>query len=107
MTHKRIHRFQVDGVLRDDSDFIRARNQFENVLILNMRTSGYVRVLDIDPMFSVEFIQETSNYNFILTVHGIYVGKAKAWDIEGILQGKLIHRYTHLPKLNQYSKQSA
>ena len=55
-----------------------------------MRGKGYVRVLDIDPAFSVEFTGET--WEFLMSIHGIYVGKKKAWQIEGIAQGKQIPR---------------
>jgi hypothetical protein len=55
-----------------------------------MRSKGYVRVLDIDPAFSVEFTGET--WKFLMTLHGVYVGKKKAWQSEGIIQSRLIPR---------------
>jgi hypothetical protein len=55
-----------------------------------MRAKGYVRVLDIDPAFSVEFTGET--WKFLMSIHGIYVGKKKAWQLEGITQGKQVPR---------------
>ncbi len=57
-----------------------------------MRGKGYVRVLDIDPAFSVEFTGET--WKFLMSIHGVYVGKKKAWQSEGITQGKSIPRST-------------
>jgi hypothetical protein len=48
MTHKKIKRFQVEVEFIDDSDIIRIRNQYENLLISQMRDAGYIRVLDID-----------------------------------------------------------
>ena len=57
-----------------------------------MRDQGYVRVLDIDTAFSVEFTGET--WKFLMTLHGVYVGKKKAWLSEGITQGKMIPRNT-------------
>ena len=88
--HKKIKRFQVDVQFLDDSDIIRLRAQYENLLTHDMRSKGYARVLDIDPAFSVEFNGET--WKFLMTLHGIYVGKKKAWQSEGITQGKLIPR---------------
>jgi len=93
MTHKPIKRFKVDVEFADDSDMIRIKNQYENLLTHDMRSRGYVRVLDIDPAFSVEFTGET--WKFIMTIHGVYVGKKKAWQSEGITQGKLMPRSTH------------
>jgi hypothetical protein len=67
---------------------IRVRAQYENLLTHDMRGKGYVRVLDIDTNFSVEFDGET--WVFLMTLYGVYVGKKKAWQSEGITQGKLI-----------------
>ena len=92
MTHKKIKRFQIEVEFLDDSDIIRIRNQYENLLTSQMRDAGYIRVLDIDPAFSVEFTGET--WKFVMTIHGIYVGKKKAWQLEGITQGKSIPRTT-------------
>ena len=105
MTHRQIHRFQVNGIIGDDAGFARLRNQYENILTLQMRRKGYVRVLDIDPAFSVEYNSEKDIYNFVFTMHGVYVGKAKACQLDGISQGKLIPKPTPHHKLKQLSNQ--
>ena len=92
MTHKRIKRFQIEVEFNDDSQIISLRPQYENLLVQDMRGKGYVRVLDIDPAFSIEFTGET--WRFLMTLHGIYVGRKKAWQFEGITQNKLIPRST-------------
>ena len=99
MTHQNIKRFQIAVEFLDDSDMIRIKKQYDNLLIEQMRESGYIKVLDIDPAFSVEFDGQT--WKFLMTIHGVYVGKKKAWQLEGITQGKLIARSTHLPISNQ------
>ncbi len=99
MTHKQIKRFQVEVEFIDDSDIIRIRNQYENLLTSQMRDAGYVRVLDIDPAFSVEFTGET--WKFLMTIHGVYVGKKKSWQLEGISQNKQIKRNIRQPISNQ------
>jgi hypothetical protein len=88
MNHKQINRFQAKVNFRDDSDMIRVRAQYESLLTHDMRIKGYVRVLDIDTNFSVEFDGET--WVFLMTLYGVYVGKKKACQSEGITQGKLI-----------------
>jgi hypothetical protein len=93
MTHKQIKRFQIEVEFIDDSDIIRIRNQYENLLTSQMRDAGYIRILDIDPAFSVEFTGET--WKFLMTIHGIYVGKKKSWQLEGIAQNKPIHASSH------------
>jgi hypothetical protein len=90
MTHKRIKRFQINVEFHDNSQLISLRPQYEILLTHDMRSKGYVRVLDIDPAFSVEFTGET--WKFLMTLHGVYVGKKKAWQSEGIIQSKLIPR---------------
>ena len=92
MTHRKIKRFQVDVEFQDNAQLISLRPQYENLLIQDMRGKGYVRVLDIDPAFSVEFTGET--WKFLMSIHGVYVGKKKAWQSEGITQGKSIPRST-------------
>jgi hypothetical protein len=92
MTHRKIKRFQIDVEFHDNSQLISLRPQYENLLVQDMRGKGYVRVLDIDPAFSVEFTGET--WKFLMSIHGVYVGKKKAWQSEGITQGKSIPRTT-------------
>lgn len=99
MTHRPIKRFQIRVEFADDSDMIRIKNQYENMLTHDMRGKGYARLLDIDPAFSVEFTGET--WKFIMTIHGVYVGKKKAWESEGITQGKLIPRSIRQATLKQ------
>mgnify|MGYP003348052593 CR=1 FL=1 len=88
--HRKIKRFQIDVKFKDDSDMIRLRAQYESLLTHDMRSKGYLRVLDIDPAFSVEFNGET--WKFLMTLHGIYVGKKKAWQSEAIAHGKVFPR---------------
>lgn len=95
MTHRKIKRFQVQVEFHDNSQLISLRPQYENLLIQDMRGKGYIRVLDIDPAFSVEFTGET--WKFLMSIHGVYVGKKKAWQLEGTTQNKLIPRATHQP----------
>jgi len=92
MTHRKIKRFQIDVEFQDNAQLISLRPQYENLLIQDMRGKGYVRVLDIDPAFSVEFTGET--WKFLMSIHGVYVGKKKSWQLEGITQGKSIPRTT-------------
>jgi hypothetical protein len=99
MTHRKIKRFQIDVQFQDNSQLISLRPQYENLLIQDMRGKGYVRVLDIDPAFSVEFTGET--WKFLMSIHGVYVGKKKAWQLEGITQGKSIPRTTRQHISNQ------
>lgn len=99
MTHKRIKRFQIEVEFYDNAQLISLRPQYENLLTNDMRGKGYARVLDIDTAFSAEFTGET--WRFLMTLHGVYVGKRKAWQLEGITQNKLIPRTTPQVTSNQ------
>ena len=90
MNHKQIKRFQVRVEFADDAGIPRLKYQYESMLTHDMRSKGYVRVLDIDTSFSVEFDGQT--WVFLMTLYGVYVGKKKAWLSEGITQGKLVPR---------------
>ena len=92
MNHRPIKRFPITVEFADDSGIPRLRYQYESMLTHDMRSKGYVRVLDIDTNFSIEFNGET--WVFLMTLYGVYVGKKKAWQSEGITQGKLIPRTT-------------
>ncbi len=90
--NRKIKQFGYSGEFLDDSVVISTRITAENIVRHDMRSKGYVRVLDIDPAFSVEFTGET--WKFLMSIHGVYVGKKKAWQLEGITQGKSIPRTT-------------
>ena len=92
MNHKPIKRFQVRVEFLDDSDMVRVKHQYESMLTHQMRDKGYLRVLDIDTNFSVEF--DGTTWMFLMTLYGTYVGKKKAWQHEAVTQGKLIPRST-------------
>ena len=92
MTHKRIKRFQIEFCSVDDTQIIKMKDLSEKTLTTQMRDAGYIRVLDIDPTLNIEFNGTT--FRYLMTIHGVYVGKKQAWQLEGITQNKLIPRTT-------------
>lgn len=54
-----------------------------------MKDQGFSPVLDIDPIFEIEWVRDDV-YNFSYTWQAVHVGKDKAWQIEGVLGGKMI-----------------
>ena len=86
MTHKSIKRFQVSGTIKDDAYMIQARSTYINVLMSEMRQKGYVPLLDVDPAWSLKMNNE--KYDFLLTIHGVYVGKKRSKEIYGIIGQK-------------------
>lgn len=93
MTHNKIIRRQIRGELRNDSDIERSRKHFEGLLIRTGREDGLVPVLDLEPSFSLEYVEES--WNFLLTMHFIKVGKEKAIGTEGSWKGRLLPRFIH------------
>ena len=81
VTHSKIKRFQQEGVIANDSDLIRIKSVIYNEIINEMRSSGYVPLLDIIPAWSVSY--NNGHYDFLLTVHGVYCGKSEAKKVYG------------------------
>lgn len=74
--HKKIKEFHIDGMIEDDSVIPQIRERYESILIDMMRSNGYVPHLDVDPAFSLEYNNE--KYKFLLTIYGVYIGRARA-----------------------------
>ena len=81
--NRNIKKFGFDGVIGDDSQLIGKKEQYTYILEDQMRTSGYVPVLDLDIQFFISYNVHNDTYNFLINVFGIYVGKKKAQEILG------------------------
>lgn len=66
----------------------------ERTLDVQMRDKGYIPVLDMDPIWAVEYEPRSDQWNFAMAIYGFYIGKRKSWQYEGSSQGKLIPRST-------------
>jgi hypothetical protein len=97
--HKRLKRFELEGQILDDSCIPRLREEYIRLLNTQMRMSGYVPRIDIDPDFSIEY--KKNYYLFKLSVYGSYIGKRNAECIEGLNKNTAI--YTQKNKLNELS----
>jgi hypothetical protein len=87
--HKRIRRFELEGQILDDAYIPRLRDEYVRLLNTQMRMSGYVPRLDIDPDFSIDY--QKNHYIFKLSVYGSYVGKRNAECIEGLNKNRAIY----------------
>ena len=86
--HKRIKEFHIDGIIDDDSSIPKIRGRYEKILVDMMRSNGYVPHLDIDPAFSLKY--EGESYTFLLTIYGVYIGRAKAQCYLAVSENNLI-----------------
>lgn len=94
----------MEGEVGDDADFPRLRGQYETLMTHEMRGMGYVPVIGLGPFWSTEYNKEKNAYTFLLSIHGYYVGRKQACQIEGItVEGLVITRQN---KSNPSSKES-
>lgn len=82
--HKPIKRFYLEGDIYDDATIFRLKTEYIRILVMEMKLSGYVPRLDIDPDFTIEYNVRAEIFRFQLSLHGIYVGKKRSEWIQGI-----------------------
>ena len=90
MYPRKIHDFWMSGVIKDDSKFQSSRENYERLLVQQMRDKGYVPVLDMQPQFNIKYNEEKDHYTFNLVMYGIFLGKAKSKMYEGFSGQSLI-----------------
>jgi hypothetical protein len=81
--NRNIKKFNISGVIKGDENIQSTRKKFEYFLLKEMRLKGYVPVLDMEPQFSLHYYENKDQFGFELIIFGIYLGKAKAREIEG------------------------
>jgi len=86
--HKKIKIFQIDGEIDNDNNIPKIRTRYEAILIDMMRSTGYVPNLDLEPAFSLKYNE--GKYDFLLSMYGVYIGKAKAKCHHGVAGNRLI-----------------
>jgi len=80
--HKPIKHFMVDGAIKDEANVPRLKEEYIKLLIVQMRETGYVPRIDIEPSFTLDYNSEKESFNFKLTIYGIFVGRKKTeWII--------------------------
>jgi len=92
MTHKHIRRFQIEGEFLSDAEIPLTRANYEVALCKDMRYHGFVPILDISSAWSTRYVADKDRWFFKLTIHGIYLGKKRALECEGILGGSQLPR---------------
>ena len=82
----------MSGVIKDDSIFQSSRENYERLLVQQMRDKGYVPVLDMQPQFNIKYNHDKDHYTFNLVMYGMYLGKKKAYEYEGFSGQSLISK---------------
>lgn len=81
----------MEGDIHDEALVPRLKAEYVRLVTLEMKLSGYVPRLDIDPDFTIEYNIQKQNFTFKLSLHGVYVGKRKSEWIIGIDGTQAIH----------------
>ena len=103
--HKPIKKFNLSGQIYDDSDLIRLKLEYVNLILSQMKISGYVPRLDIDTDFTLAYNKKGQYFEFELSIYGIYVGKKKSQCISAVVGNQAL--YYHHSKLKESLPESA
>jgi len=101
--HKTIKRFHLDGIIQDESSLGRLKQEYIRLLSSEMRLSGYVPRIDIDPDFTIDYDDRKQYFKFEISMHGVHVGKRKSEWIIGIDVNKAI--CTQASRSKEYSQE--
>jgi len=82
--HKQIKKFNLDGVIHDESAIGRLKTEYIRLVVSEMKINGCVPRFDIEPDFTIDYNEKKKYFEFELTIYGIYVGKRKSEWIAGI-----------------------
>ncbi len=86
--HKPIKMFSQEGLIKDDKDFIRLRNEFEKMIIDQMRDQGCLPIHELGTHWSTKWLED--KYSFKLTIYGWYAGRKKSKEYDFWYEGKLV-----------------
>ena len=101
--HKPIKKFNLSGVIHDESALGRLKEEYIRLLESEMRLSGYVPRLDIQVDFTIDYNERKKYFEFELTVHGIHTGRRQSEWIIGVDGSKPI--YTQKSKLKEFLRE--
>lgn len=90
--HRPLRKFSTSGEIADEKYIPSSRQNYERLLIQAMRDQGYIPVLDINTAWSTSYNMQLDKFEFQLSIHGVYAGTKKAWEYEGVIDGKFISR---------------
>lgn len=106
MTDRRIERFVREGIVKDTSEIGMKKPFWEKDLQTSMRDKGWVPVLDIDPVCVVNYNPEKETFEYRLTIQGVYLGKVRASEVEGICANRERPLSTRANRSEQHSEES-
>lgn len=102
--NKNLKAFTMHFEFQDSAVFVKKQDQYVKVIHDHMRGDGYIPLLDLSPYITVDYKDE--KFNYTVTSHGLYVGRKKAWETQGWLNGKLMPISTRTSKSKPSSEAS-
>lgn len=82
--HKKIKTFTHDLIVKDPESIEKERDNLISHMYDDMRDAGYVPALDIGINQTSRMDHSTGLFNITVSVYGVFVGKGKAWRLEGV-----------------------
>ena len=81
----------MEGTIYDSAHIDRLKTEYLALVVMQMRDRGYVPRIDIDYQFTMWYDEDKNQYNFKMSVYGVYVGPKKAQAIKAIMNYKPIY----------------
>jgi hypothetical protein len=101
--HRPIRKFNLSGVIHDDSAIARLREEYTRLIVTEMRSCGCVPRFDIDLDFTIDYNETKEYFEFEITIYGTYVGRRQSEWIAGLDKTKPI--YIAPTKSKEYSQE--
>lgn len=76
--HERVRAFSNEGIIKDDANFAKHKDQMRILLEDRMREEGVIPDLDKGLHWSTVYVQSERHYKFKITMFGVFVGREKA-----------------------------
>lgn len=95
--HDDIKKFLLHGEM-SDSNVVQTKERLVEAVEADMRDQGFAPVLDMEPQFTMDYVEHRGKFNFSLTVYGSYVGRDDSWHTAGVMAGKKIPKFTPATK---------
>ena len=101
--HKPLKKFYISGIIQDEALLGRLKIEYVRLLVSEMRLSGYVPRIDLDPDFTIRYNSTKNFFEFKLSIQAVYTGKRKSEWIAGIDGSTAI--YTQKSKSKEFSQE--
>jgi hypothetical protein len=88
-TTRDVKKFKLSMMLNEKS-LATARPKMELFHISGMRDKGYAPCLDIDSTWESVYLPMKDEFEVTLSMYFVFVGKKRAWNVQGVSSGKII-----------------